>query len=77
MRRVNIASVRDVFDRIKKVNVSTLFRIFLSVKIIRLVFVPTIIFFLQQMHKGHNDNEGANVNGVWNLVLSDSSVNNN
>ncbi|WP_316819330.1 HNH endonuclease domain-containing protein [Pedobacter nyackensis] len=75
MKRVNITSVRDALNGYQK---GKCFYSFQDISISKnnSFGVCAVDHFLPHLHKRYHDNEGANVNGVWNLVLADSRVNN-
>lgn len=75
MRRVNITSVRDALNGYQK---GKCFYSFKDISISRndLNEICAVDHFLPHIHKIHHNDEGANINGVWNLVLADSKVNN-
>ncbi|TCC97125.1 HNH endonuclease family protein [Pedobacter hiemivivus] len=76
MRRVNITSVRDALNGYQKG------KCFYSYQDISIrkgdeLNMCAIDHFLPHLHKQYHHNEGANINGVWNLVLTDKRINNN
>lgn len=75
MRRVNITSVRDALNGYQK---GKCFYSFKDISISRndLNEICAVDHFLPHIHKIHHNDEGANINGVWNLVLADNKVNN-
>ncbi|WP_316747569.1 HNH endonuclease domain-containing protein [Pedobacter gandavensis] len=76
MRRVNITSVRDALNGYQK---GKCFYSFQDISIYKYdeLNMCAIDHFLPHLHKQYHHNEGANINGVWNLVLSDKQINNN
>lgn len=75
MRRVNITSVRDALNGYQK---GKCFYSFQNISINKAdaLSMCAVDHFLPHLHKRDHNNEGANVNGVWNLVLADSAINN-
>lgn len=74
MRRVNITSVRDALNGYQK---GKCFYSFQDISINKNddVSICAVDHFLPHLHKRHHHYEGANVNGVWNLVLVDKQIN--
>lgn len=74
MNRVNITSVRDALNGYQK---GKCFYSFNDISINRndTINMCTVDHFLPHVHKRYHIYEGANINGVWNLVLADSQVN--
>lgn len=73
MRRVDITSVRDSLNGYQK---GKCFYSFMDISIIQ--GTPDICHvdhFLPHVNKQAHANAGANINGVWNLVLAHSSMN--
>jgi hypothetical protein len=75
MKRLNITSVRDALNGYQKG------KCFYSLKDISInqsiaQNVCAVDHFLPHIHKRHHHSQGANINGVWNLVLADAEVNN-
>jgi hypothetical protein len=75
MKRLNITSVRDALNGYQK---GKCFYSFSDISINQSVSerICAVDHFLPHVHKRHHHSEGANINGVWNLVLADSEVNN-
>jgi hypothetical protein len=73
MSRIDITSVRDALNGYQKG------KCFYSFKDISInkndLNVCEVDHFLPHMHKLHHHKSGANINGVWNLVLADGSLN--
>jgi hypothetical protein len=73
MRRINITSVRDSLNGYQKGKCFYSFQdISINNKDINLCAVD---HFLPHANKLIHQKEGTNINGVWNLVLTDASVN--
>jgi hypothetical protein len=74
MRRINITSVRDALNGYQK---GKCFYSFQDISISKNdgVSVCAVDHFLPHLHKRHHHSEGANVNGVWNLVLAEKQIN--
>jgi len=75
MRRVNITSVRDALNGYQKGKCFYSFRD-ISISKNDISSICTVDHFLPHLNKRHHDNESANINGVWNLVLADLTINN-
>jgi len=75
MKRLNITSVRDALNGYQK---GKCFYSFSDISINQSVSkkICAVDHFLPHIHKRHHHSEGANINGVWNLVLADAEVNN-
>ncbi|WEK21660.1 MAG: HNH endonuclease domain-containing protein [Candidatus Pedobacter colombiensis] len=75
MNRVNITSVRDALNGYQK---GKCFYSFQDISISRKdsINMCAVDHFLPHVHKRQHHTEGANINGVWNLVLADAQVNN-
>jgi hypothetical protein len=75
MKRLNITSVRDALNGYQK---GKCFYSFKDISINRNVsdIVCAVDHFLPHIHKRNHHALGANINGVWNLVLTDAEVNN-
>jgi len=75
MKRLNITSVRDALNGYQK---GKCFYSFTDISINRSGShkLCAVDHFLPHIHKRHHHAEGANINGVWNLVLADAEVNN-
>ena len=75
MKRLNITSIRDALNGYQK---GKCFYSFNDISINRNVSenVCAVDHFLPHVHKRHHHSNGANINGVWNLVLADTKVNN-
>ncbi|WP_341222208.1 HNH endonuclease [Polaribacter atrinae] len=75
MRRTDITSVRDSLNGYQKG------KCFYSFQDISVVSGSSnlceVDHFLPHLNKSIHDNFGANINGVWNLVLADKNVNRN
>jgi hypothetical protein len=73
MRRIDITSVRDALNGYQKG------KCFYSLQDISISkYSPNLCeidHFLPHVNKPQHAGEGANINGVWNLVLTDSKVN--
>jgi len=74
MRRVNITSVRDSLNGYQK---GKCFYSFQDISIYKNdeINMCNVDHFLPHVGKIHHNNEGANINGVWNLVLADRDIN--
>lgn len=73
MRRVDVTSVRDSLNGYQK---GKCFYSFQDISILRNdPDICSVDHFLPHLNKVEHAKRGANINGVWNLVLSDSSVN--
>jgi hypothetical protein len=74
MRRVNITSVRDSLNGYQK---GKCFYSFQDISIVKNdhANMCAVDHFLPYIAKRAHHEDGANINGVWNLVLADSSVN--
>jgi hypothetical protein len=73
MRRVDITSVRDSLNGYQK---GKCFYSFQDISINkRDTNICEVDHFLPHLNKIEHSKNGANINGVWNLVLADSSVN--
>jgi len=74
MRRVDITSVRDSLNGYQK---GKCFYSYQDISIVRndQNNMCAVDHFLPHIGKQAHHDEGANINGVWNLVLADSSVN--
>lgn len=75
MRRVNITSVRDSLNGYQK---GKCFYSFQDISICKNdgLNLCAVDHFLPHLNKKHHNDEGADINGVWNLVLADSQINN-
>lgn len=74
MRRKDITSVRDALNGYQK---GKCFYSFQDISIFKgCTNICEVDHFLPHTNKIIHSNNGANINGVWNLVLSDGSVNN-
>jgi hypothetical protein len=74
MRRVDVTSVRDSLNGYQK---GKCFYSFTEISINRDSLTCEVDHFLPHVNKYHHHKIGANINGVWNLVLADSAVNGN
>ncbi|WP_268037019.1 HNH endonuclease domain-containing protein [Algoriphagus sp. PAP.12] len=73
MKRVDITSVRDSLNGYQK---GKCFYSFMDISIIQgSPDICHVDHFLPHKNKQVHANDGANINGVWNLVLSHSSMN--
>lgn len=73
MRRIDITSVRDSLNGYQK---GKCFYSFQDISINkRDTNICEVDHFLPHLNKIEHSKNGANINGVWNLVLADSSVN--
>jgi hypothetical protein len=73
MRRVDITSVRDSLNGYQK---GKCFYSFLDISIIQgSSDICHVDHFLPHVNKQKHSENGANINGVWNLVLAHSSMN--
>jgi hypothetical protein len=75
MKRLNITSVRDALNGYQK---GKCFYSFNDITINGDVSkrICAVDHFLPHIHKRQHHSQGANINGVWNLVLADAEVNN-
>jgi hypothetical protein len=75
MNRINITSVRDALNGYQK---GKCFYSFQDISINRKesINMCAVDHFLPHLNKRQHHTEGANINGVWNLVLADTQVNN-
>lgn len=75
MRRVNITSVRDALNGYQK---GKCFYSFQDISIYKddELNMCAVDHFLPHVHKRFHHDEGASINGVWNLVLTDKRINN-
>lgn len=75
MKRLNITSVRDALNGYQK---GKCFYSFNDISINHNISqnICAVDHFLPHIHKRHHHSSGANINGVWNLVLADAEVNN-
>lgn len=74
MRRIDITSVRDSLNGYQK---GKCFYSFLDISIIQgSPDICHVDHFLPHINKQAHAENGANINGVWNLVLAHSSMNN-
>ncbi len=74
MRRIDITSVRDSLNGYQK---GKCFYSFQDISILKKDdAVCAVDHFLPHIGKMQHNDEGANLNGVWNLVLADGSINN-
>lgn len=75
MRRVDITSVRDSLNGYQK---GKCFYSFQDISINKNdSYTCDVDHFLPHFNKVEHANNGANINGVWNLVLSDKDINKN
>lgn len=75
MRRINITSVRDALNGYQKGKCFYSYQdIFLNKGVHKICAVD---HFLPHLNKRSHAADGVNINGVWNLVLADPSVNSN
>ena len=73
MKRVDITSVRDSLNGYQK---GKCFYSFMDISIIQgSSDICHVDHFLPHVNKQIHANNGANINGVWNLVLAHSSMN--
>lgn len=73
MRRIDITSVRDALNGYQK---GKCFYSFQDISILSgSLNLCEVDHFLPHVNKTAHAKEGANINGVWNLVLADSSIN--
>ena len=73
MRRINITSVRDALNGYQK---GKCFYSFQDISIAHLdPHICQVDHFLPHANKLFHQKEGANINGVWNLVLADPEIN--
>ena len=73
MKRVDITSVRDSLNGYQK---GKCFYSFMDISIIKgSSDICHVDHFLPHVNKQIHTNNGANINGVWNLVLAHSSMN--
>lgn len=75
MKRLNTTSVRDALNGYQK---GKCFYSFTDISINRSVSnrICAVDHFLPHIHKRNHHAIGANINGVWNLVLADGEINN-
>jgi CRISPR/Cas system Type II protein with McrA/HNH and RuvC-like nuclease domain len=73
MRRVNITSVKDALNGYQK---GKCFYSFQDISINKHNEICAVDHFLPHLHKKYHNSKGANINGVWNLVLADKTINN-
>lgn len=75
MRRVDVTSARDALNGYQK---GKCFYSFQDISILSgSENLCAVDHFLPHINKQAHDREGANINGVWNLVLAEASVNRN
>ena len=73
MRRINITSVRDSLNGYQK---GKCFYSYQDISINKNdINICEVDHFLPHVNKVAHSQTGANINGVWNLVLADSSIN--
>jgi hypothetical protein len=73
MRRIDITSVRDALNGYQK---GKCFYSFQDISINKISYsLCEVDHFFPHVNKPVHAKEGVNINGVWNLVLADSSVN--
>jgi hypothetical protein len=73
MRRIDITSVRDSLNGYQK---GKCFYSFKDISVVsRSADLCDVDHFLPHVNKEVHSKNGANINGVWNLVLADSSLN--
>lgn len=73
MRRIDITSVRDSLNGYQK---GKCFYSFQDISINKNdINVCNVDHFLPHVNKPFHEKQGANINGVWNLVLADSTTN--
>ncbi|RZJ53274.1 MAG: HNH endonuclease [Flavobacterium sp.] len=73
LNRVDITSVRDALNGYQK---GKCFYSFQDISISRSdINICEVDHFLPHLNKSYHHQNGANINGVWNLVLTDGSVN--
>jgi hypothetical protein len=73
MRRIDITSVRDSLNGYQK---GKCFYSFKDISVVtRSADLCDVDHFLPHLNKEVHSKNGANINGVWNLVLADSSLN--
>lgn len=73
MKRFNITSVRDALNGYQK---GKCFYSYQDISIRSQNYILCDVdHFLPHTNKMRHSSEGVNINGVWNLVLADSSVN--
>jgi hypothetical protein len=74
LRRIDITSVRDSLNGYQK---GKCFYSFQDISINKKSQnICAVDHFLPHVNKLEHEKQGANINGVWNLVLADSSINN-
>lgn len=75
MRRIDITSVRDSLNGYQK---GKCFYSFQDISVLKgSPNLCEVDHFLPHLHKSVHHDFGANINGVWNLVLSDKDINRN
>jgi hypothetical protein len=73
MKRIDVTSVRDSLNGYQK---GKCFYSFQDISINKNdTYTCDVDHFLPHVNKLEHSKQGANINGVWNLVLSDSSIN--
>jgi len=73
MRRINLTSIREALNGYQKGKCFYSYQdIFINSDVQRICAVD---HFLPHLHKQAHAAHGANINGVWNLVLTDPTVN--
>jgi hypothetical protein len=74
LRRIDVTSVRDSLNGYQK---GKCFYSFQDISINKKSQnICAVDHFLPHVNKLEHEKQGANINGVWNLVLADSSINN-
>jgi hypothetical protein len=74
LRRIDVTSVRDSLNGYQK---GKCFYSFQDISINKKnQNICAVDHFLPHVNKLEHEKQGANINGVWNLVLADSSINN-
>jgi CRISPR/Cas system Type II protein with McrA/HNH and RuvC-like nuclease domain len=74
LRRIDVTSVRDSLNGYQK---GKCFYSFQDLSINKKSEnICAVDHFLPHVNKLEHERQGANINGVWNLVLADSSINN-
>lgn len=73
MSRVDITSVRDSLNGYQK---GKCFYSYQDISVYKNdINICEVDHFLPHLNKNHHHQNGANINGVWNLVLADGSIN--